>query len=65
MARHEVLQLQPVHIWRAHGNRLGRSRPQLHGGGRRSVNRTGFVGGLIPREDGAYGKTQQVLPRTT
>jgi hypothetical protein len=28
------------------------------------VNRTGFVGGLIPREDGAHGTTQQVLPRT-
>jgi YD repeat-containing protein len=29
-----------------------------------AVNRTGFVGGLIPREDVAHGKTQQVLPRT-
>jgi hypothetical protein len=29
------------------------------------LNRTGFVGGLIPREDGAHGTTQQVLPRTT
>jgi hypothetical protein len=28
------------------------------------VNGTGFVGGLIPREDGAHGTTQQVLPRT-
>jgi site-specific recombinase XerD len=28
------------------------------------LNRTGFVGGLIPREDGAHGTTQQVLPRT-
>ncbi len=26
-----------------------------------SVNGTGFVGGLIPREDGAHGPTQQVL----
>jgi hypothetical protein len=25
------------------------------------VNRTGFVGGLIPREDGAHGTTEQVL----
>ena len=30
----------------------------------RCLNRTGFVGGLIPREDGAHGTTQQVLPRT-
>jgi hypothetical protein len=29
------------------------------------VNRTGFFGGLIPREDGAHGTTQQVLPRAT
>jgi len=28
------------------------------------LNGTGFVGGLIPREDGAHGTTQQVLPRT-
>ncbi len=28
------------------------------------MNGTGFVGGLIPREDGAHGTTQQVLPRT-
>jgi hypothetical protein len=28
------------------------------------LNRTGFVGGLIPREDGAHATTQQVLPRT-
>jgi four helix bundle protein len=27
------------------------------------VNRTGFVGGLIPREDQAHGPTKQVLPR--
>ncbi len=27
-----------------------------------SLNRTGFVGGLIPREDGAHGTTEQVLP---
>jgi hypothetical protein len=26
------------------------------------LNRTGFVGGLIPREDGAHGTTQQVRP---
>jgi hypothetical protein len=26
------------------------------------LNRTGFVGGLIPREDGAHGTTEQVLP---
>ncbi len=25
------------------------------------LNRTGFVGGLIPREDGAHGTTKQVL----
>jgi hypothetical protein len=29
------------------------------------LNRTGFVGGLIPREDQAHGPTKQVLPRTT
>ena len=29
-----------------------------------ALNRTGFVGGLIPREDEAHGTTQQVLPRT-
>jgi hypothetical protein len=27
-----------------------------------SLNRTGFVGGPIQREDGAHGTTQQVLP---
>jgi len=27
-----------------------------------SMNRTGFIGGPIPREDGAHGTTQQVLP---
>jgi hypothetical protein len=26
------------------------------------MNRTGFLGGLIPREDGAHGTTQQVRP---
>ena len=26
------------------------------------VNRTGFIGGLFLREDGAHGTTQQVLP---
>jgi hypothetical protein len=26
------------------------------------LNRAGFVGGLIPREDGAHGTTEQVLP---
>jgi Carboxypeptidase regulatory-like domain/TonB dependent receptor/TonB-dependent Receptor Plug Domain len=26
------------------------------------LNRTGFLGGLIPREDGAHGTTEQVLP---
>jgi len=26
------------------------------------LNRTGFIGGLIPREDGAHAPTQQVLP---
>lgn len=30
----------------------------------RQVNRTGFVGGLIPREDVVHGKTQQAFPRT-
>ena len=29
------------------------------------VNRTGFIGGLIPREDGAHGTTEQALPRIT
>ena len=29
------------------------------------MNRTGFVGGLIPREDYAHGPTKQVLPRVT
>ena len=27
------------------------------------VNRTGFIGGLILREDGSDGPTQQVIPR--
>jgi len=27
------------------------------------VNRTGLVGGLIQREDGAHGPTEQVSPR--
>ena len=27
------------------------------------VNRPGFVGGLIPREDGPDAQTQQVCPR--
>ena len=27
-----------------------------------AVNRTGFIGGLIPREDVPYGQTQQVFP---
>ena len=35
------------------------TRPQDAG----DLNRTGFVGGLIPREDGAHGTTEQVLPR--
>jgi transketolase len=39
---------------------------QLVGQGIRSrVNRTGFVGGPIQREDGTHGTTQQVLPRVT
>jgi hypothetical protein len=25
------------------------------------VNRTGFIGGLFPREDGAHGTTQQAF----
>jgi hypothetical protein len=29
------------------------------------MNRTGFIGGLIPREDGAHGTTEQALPRIT
>jgi hypothetical protein len=29
------------------------------------LNRTGFVGGLIPREDHAHGPTKQVLPGAT
>lgn len=29
------------------------------------LNRPGFVGGLIPREDGAHGSTEQVSPRVT
>ena len=28
-----------------------------------NLNRTGFVGGPIPREDGAHGTTEQVLSR--
>jgi hypothetical protein len=28
-----------------------------------TMNRTGFIGGLIPREDGAHATTQQVFPR--
>jgi FtsP/CotA-like multicopper oxidase with cupredoxin domain len=35
----------------------------LHGFYFRVVNRTGFVGGLIPREDQVHGPTKQVLPR--
>jgi len=27
------------------------------------LNRTGFIGGPIPREDGPDGTTQQVFPR--
>jgi hypothetical protein len=29
------------------------------------LNRTGIVGGLIPREDVPYGPTKQVFPRAT
>jgi hypothetical protein len=29
----------------------------------REVNRTGFIGGPIAREDGAHGTTKQVLAR--
>jgi nucleoside-diphosphate-sugar epimerase len=29
------------------------------------VNRTGFVGGLIPREDGAHGTTKQIFTGVT
>ena len=30
---------------------------------RPTLNRTGFIGGPIPREDGPNGPTQQVFPR--
>jgi len=37
----------------------------LYGGGRNtppeSLNRTGFIGGLFSREDGAHGTTQQAF----
>jgi hypothetical protein len=38
--------------------------PVLDGPSHVRVNRTGFIGGPIPREDGPDGTTQQVFPRT-
>ena len=33
--------------------------------GGKIMNRTGFIGGLFPREDGAHGTTEQVFTRVT
>ena len=43
-------------VWYMSGTALG-STAYLGG-----LNRPGFIGGPIPREDGAHGPTQQVLP---
>ena len=36
-----------------------------HEGGELELNRTGFIGGPIPREDGPDGTTQQTCPGST
>ena len=57
-----VLHFYPVLLQRSIMLRL---QPLLDKSGSRNLNRTGFFGGLFPREDGAHGTTQQVFPGST